>query len=116
VIVLSDVFTISLMLDFYGQLITEKQYEVLDLYYNNDLSLSEISEQIGITRQGVYDNIKNGKAVLEKLEEKLGLVKKHLERTEIITDILDCLDKLTVDDGNKEEMIERIKRDLGRVL
>lgn len=67
---------ISLLLDFYGNMLTEKQRDVLDLYYNEDLSLAEIGESANITRQGVRDSIKRGEAVLLELEEKLGLCEK----------------------------------------
>ena len=50
--------TRSMLLDFYGELLTDKQRECLDLHYNEDLSLSEIAEQLGISRQGVWDNIR----------------------------------------------------------
>ncbi|MBR4550533.1 MAG: YlxM family DNA-binding protein [Oscillospiraceae bacterium] len=64
----------SMLLDFYGQLLTEKQRECYDLHYNEDLSLSEIAEQCGISRQGVWDNIRRAEAALRELEEKTGLV------------------------------------------
>lgn len=73
---MDKVFEISLLLDFYGQLLTERQFEILDLHYNNDYSLGEIAEQLNISRQGVFDNLKRSKASLDKLEEKLGLVRK----------------------------------------
>lgn len=57
---------ISVLLDFYGDMLTEKQREVIGFYYNEDLSLSEIGEFEGITRQGVRDSIKRGEAVLWK--------------------------------------------------
>ncbi len=74
---------ISLMLDFYGLLITKRQYEIIDMHYNGDYSLGEISKYLGISRQGVYDNIKKGKALLERYEEKLNLVKKYNEQKTI---------------------------------
>lgn len=67
---------ISLLLDFYGEVLTEKQREVVNLYYNEDLSLAEIAEQAQITRQGVRDCIKRGEATLLEMEEKLGLSKR----------------------------------------
>lgn len=66
--------TISLLLDFYGQLLSEKQLEIMDYYYNDDLSLREIAEIVGITRQGVHDTIKRSEGFLEELENKLGLL------------------------------------------
>ena len=67
---------ISLLLDFYGDILTEKQRSDLELYYNDDLSLAEIAEHTQITRQGVRDSIKRGEAMLFGMEEKLGLVRK----------------------------------------
>ncbi|MCL1830639.1 MAG: DNA-binding protein [Oscillospiraceae bacterium] len=67
---------ISYLLDIYGPVLTEKQRDVVELYYCEDLSLAEIAEICGITRQGVRDSIKRGEAVILELEEKLGFVKK----------------------------------------
>ena len=64
------------LLDFYGEVLTERKKEVLDMYYNEDLSLAEIADQIGISRQGVRDLIKKAEEELLFLEEKLGLAKK----------------------------------------
>ena len=66
----------GLLYDFYGEILTEKQRELFDLYYNEDLSLSEIADQIGISRQGVRDLIKKAEEELLFLEEKLGLARK----------------------------------------
>ena len=63
----------SLLFDFYGETLTEKQRELFDLYYNEDLSLAEISEHAGITRQGVRDSIKRAEHARREMEEKLGL-------------------------------------------
>ena len=64
------------LLDFYGDVLTERKKEVLDMYYNEDLSLAEIAEQIGISRQGVRDLIKKAEEEIYFLEEKLGLAQK----------------------------------------
>ena len=64
------------LLDFYGDILTERKKEVLDMYYNEDLSLAEIAEQIGISRQGVRDLIKKAEEEIFFLEEKLGLAQK----------------------------------------
>ena len=69
----------SMLLDFYGELLTEKQRECYDLHFNEDLSLSEIAEQSGISRQGVWDNIRRAEATLRELEEKTGLVGRVME-------------------------------------
>lgn len=70
---------ISLLLDFYGRMLTEKQREVVEYYYNEDLSLAEIAQHSGITRQGVRDSIKRAEAQLLDCEEKLGLMRRFHE-------------------------------------
>ena len=66
---------ITFLLDFYGDMLTEKQREVVECYYNEDLSLAEIAEEKGITRQGVRDGIKRAEQQLLEMEERLGLAK-----------------------------------------
>ena len=61
------------LLDIYGELLTDKQREMLELYYNDDLSLAEIAEQYEISRQGVHDSIRRGEEALEEYERVLGL-------------------------------------------
>ena len=68
---------LSLLLDFYGQLLTEKQREYADLYYNENLSLREIAENDGISRQAVRDSLLRAEAVLRSTEEKTGLVARY---------------------------------------
>ena len=67
----------SLLFDFYGETLTEKQRELFDLYYNEDLSLAEIAEHAGITRQGVRDSIKRAEHTLREMEDRLGLVARY---------------------------------------
>lgn len=70
-------FEMCMLYDFYGEILTPKQKELFDLYYNDDLSLSEISEHMGITRQGVRDGIVRAEHTLRATEKKLGLVAKY---------------------------------------
>lgn len=97
---------IALLFDFYGQLLTEKQIEIIDMYYNNDLSLSEISEQQGISRQGVYDTLKRAEKTLFEYEDKLGLVNRFLQQKESLTNVNEMLDKIL---GMKENDAALIK-------
>lgn len=76
---MDNVYEVGLLLDFYGQLLTERQYEIMDYHYNLDYSLAEIAEQLKISRQGVFDNIKKGKISLHHFESKLNLVKRFTE-------------------------------------
>ncbi len=64
----------SLLLDFYGETLTERKRSVMSFYYNEDLSLAEIADEVGISRQGVRELIKKSESELTELEEKLGLV------------------------------------------
>ena len=78
-------FETAVLLDFYGELLTEKQERALDLYYNEDLSLAEIAEPLVISRQGVRDSIKRGEKQLHDLEETLGLVKRFRDvKTDLV--------------------------------
>ena len=70
---------VAVLLDFYGGMLTDKQRDLIDLYYNEDLSLGEIAQLQKITRQGVRDSIKRGEEFLYELEEKLGLLKTYRE-------------------------------------
>ena len=69
-------YKVGMLLDFYGELLSARQRDILDLYYNDDLSLSEVSEECGITRQGVRDAIMKGEKQLLDFEERLGLLEK----------------------------------------
>lgn len=85
------------LLDIYGGIITEKQYEVMDYYYNQDYSLAEISEHLGITRQGVRDSIKRAEQVIYESEEKLKLSEKfelNRKKIEKINNILEDISNL----------------------
>ena len=70
---------ISLLFGFYKNLLTARQADTVDLYYNEDLSLAEIGEELGISRQGVRDNLKRAEQLLYDAEEKLGLAKRFIE-------------------------------------
>ena len=69
----------SLLLDFYGELLTDKQRECCELHFNEDLSLAEIAEQVGVSRQGVWDNIRRAEAALQEIEEQTGLIRRFAE-------------------------------------
>lgn len=78
---------ISVLLDYYAPMLTEKQRDVIDLYYNEDLSLSEIAEHEGITRQGVRDSIKRGEQTLWDMEEKFRFAERSEKYSALIGDI-----------------------------
>ena len=85
---------VAYLLDYYGGMLTDKQREVVDLYYNEDLSLAEISEHAGITRQGVRDSIKRGGAQLLEMEQRLGLMARIRSLEEALEEIASLSEEL----------------------
>lgn len=81
---------ITFLLDFYGDMLTEKQRDVVEAYYNEDLSLAEIAQERDITRQGVRDAIKRAEQQLIEMEERLGLARRFMKVQEALTSICDC--------------------------
>ena len=80
----NQAYRMAMLFDFYGDTLTPRQKEFFDLYYNEDLSLGEIAENNGITRQGVRDVIVRGEGALTELEEKTGLVRRfHTMRLQL---------------------------------
>lgn len=104
---------ISILSQIYKNTLTEKQFEILDEYYNNDFSLSEIAENYNITRQAVRDNIKSGETKLYDLENKLGLMKKMQKQEEIVNSVISKLDKLNIQDT---KTLDSIKKDLKKLI
>ena len=86
-------FEMGYLLDFYGEVLTPKQREMLNQYYNDDLSLSEIGENFGITRQGARDAIKHGETTLKELEAKVGFAARYRR----VQEKLEELEQLVVD-------------------
>ena len=105
---------ISMLWQIYGKLLTEKQYEYIDYYYNNDLSLSEIAENDSITRQAVRDIIKKGERKLFEYEEKLLFMKKTINQEQKIQQVLWNLTKIQKDSSDKQvtSILEEIKKEL----
>ena len=84
----------AMLLDFYGELLTERQRLCFDLHYNEDLSLSEIAEQCGISRQGVWENIRRAESAMQDIEAKTGLVRRFEENRSALEKIREELKSL----------------------
>ena len=109
---------ISFLLDFYGDILTEKQQEILDLYYNEDLSLAEIAESNGLTRQGVRHVIKKAEDTLTDLESKLGLANRFVKLGSAYSSIADNLStvcKMVEEDTAKQEIINRLNAEIEKI-
>lgn len=91
----NQAFRMTMLYDFYGDVLTKRQQEFYDLYYNEDLSLAEIAENYGITRQGVRDVIVRAEATLTDLEDKTGLIKRFQQIQPLIKTILSSADSLS---------------------
>lgn len=105
-------FEVSLLLDFYGELLTEKQRESVEYYYNDDLSLGEIAANLGISRQGVRDNIKRAETILFEMEEKLGLMAKFAalrEDLSVLKKSVDMIDDRNIKIYRSKDINESIK-------
>lgn len=105
---------ISILCELYGKLLTKKQLEFMNDYYNNDLSLSEIAENNDITRQAVRDILKKGEKKLFEYEEKLEFMKRMLNQEKKIEKVLSELTKIQKDYSDKEiaSVLESIKKEL----
>lgn len=96
----------NFLFDFYQALLTDKQRSYMQLYYLDDLSLGEIAESYGVSRQAVYDNIRRTEAMLEEYEAKLELFHKFKKRQQITEKLLNCMKS---DEKTTEEMISLVE-------
>lgn len=98
----------ALLLDFYGELLTDKQKEYCDLHWNEDYSLAEIAELGGLSRQGVWDILRRAEATLQDVETKTGLVRRHLDRRAQIAQIREELLAVLPDNENSRAILSRL--------
>ena len=83
-----DAFEMALLFDTYGGMLTEKQRDCFDMRHNQDLSLGEIAEEMGVSRQAVCDNLSRTEALLRRMEENIGCVKRDREYRKAVQEIL----------------------------
>ena len=112
----NQAFRMTMLYDFYGDILTDRQKEFFDLYYNEDLSLAEISENYGITRQGVRDVIVRAEAAMTELEEKTGIIRRFRKMQTQVHDICQAADEILkinasspVPDSRLSELAQTIK-------
>lgn len=82
-------FEMILLYDYYGKMLTDKQQEYIDMRYNQDLSLGEIAETLGVSRQAVNDNLTRTESLLRRMEENIGCVRRHLKSRAAVDQILE---------------------------
>ena len=100
-----DALEMSLLYDYYGGLLTGKQRQCFDLRYNQDLSLGEIAQTLGVSRQAVCDNLTRTEALLRKLEENIGCVGRDLKNRKTLQSILNAAKRL---EDYPDEMVSRL--------
>ena len=104
-----DAFEITLLFDYYGTMLTEKQKEYIDMRYNQDLSLSEIGQLQGVSRQAVFDNLSRTEAALRRMEENIGCVKRDMRARKVISEIREAAAALdAVSDPAVQTVMQRI--------
>lgn len=110
----NQTYRMTMLFDFYGELLTERQKEFFDLYYNEDLSLAEIAENAGITRQGVRDVIVRAESAMQEIEDKTGIIKRfekrrpHLEAISAAAEEIKTINLRRHEDAQLAELAERI--------
>ena len=110
-------WTKSMLLDFYGELLTEKQRTCFDLHYNEDLSLSEIAEMLGISRQGAWDNIRRAEMAMEDVEKKTGLIGRFEENRSALEQLHENLEQLqSMTDGPARKLAEKAARQVQSLI
>ena len=112
---LEKISHVVLLKDFYGPLLTEKQQNVLNLHYENDLSLSEIADDMNSSRQAVYDMVKKAESQLEQYEQKLGLVERFQIMRKHLNELSSLLEGTEVNQRTVSQAAE-ILRELSRLL
>ena len=104
---MDEPFLRTMLFDFYGDLLTDKQREYYDLHYMSDLSLFEIAEMQGTSRQAVWDILRRAEQTLRDIEAKTGLVARAMQRRAAIAEII-ALTETLPDGGTKEEILRRL--------
>jgi predicted DNA-binding protein YlxM (UPF0122 family) len=99
----------ALLYDFYGGLLSDRQRELCEYYYNDDLSHTEIAANTGITRQGVRDGLKKAEVILVEAEEKLGFLAAWQSRTEVVKAIEKRLGELGIQDESVKEALKGLR-------
>lgn len=89
-----DALEMTLLFDYYGDLLTERQRMCFDMRHNQDLSLSEVAEVLQVSRQGVYDNLSRAEALLKNMEDKTGCVRRDLQCRKAVSQIMDAANTL----------------------
>ena len=111
----NQTYRMTMLLDFYGEILTQRQREFFDLYYNEDLSLAEIAENYDISRQGVRDAIVRAEAAMNELEDKTGLLKRFMRMQSSVDTIVAAANEIKTINYRQYENPE-LERLAGEIL
>ena len=100
---------ISLLLDFYGPLLTDKQRMSLQLHHEDDMSLGEIAEELGVSRQAVHDNLQRARHILNDYESKLHLVAQYESREQVINELKDTLPADVLSQSRVQQLLTQME-------
>ena len=100
---------ISLLLDFYGPLLTDKQRMSLQLHHEDDMSLGEIAEELGVSRQAVHDNLQRARHILNDYESKLHLVAQYEAREQVINELKDTLPADVLSQSRVQQLLTQME-------
>ena len=109
-----DALEMSLLFDFYGGMLTEKQQECFDMLYNQDLSLGEIGEAMGVSRQAVCDNLARTEALLRRMEDNIGCVRRSLRTRKAVQQIQEAARQLP-EDPTTSHLVRQILSAVGEL-
>ncbi len=114
----SEMYEMGMLMDFYGSLLTRNTLDVMDMYYSQDMSLAEIGEALGISRQGAHSFITKGKQQLLEFESKLGMYGRFRKIKTALEDIqadLSLIDTEAVS-GYEKELVEHMRSKITDVI
>lgn len=101
---------ISMLFDYYGKLLTDKQRKIIELYYYQDLSLGEIAENLDISRQAVYDHLNRAENTLKSYEDKLQLVKRNKKNIGIINELINHIkNNNDIENKTKHYLLDKLE-------
>ncbi|MDQ2087015.1 YlxM family DNA-binding protein [Herbivorax sp. ANBcel31] len=115
---MDNIYEMAMLLDFYGQMLTKRQFEIMDLHFNSDYSLGEIAQQLNISRQGVYDNVKRCKALLNEMEKKLGLLNRFAIQKDKEEKILTYLKNINKSNMSEEDIsiLKIVEEEISKII
>ena len=102
-----DALEMTLLFDYYGDLLTERQKMCFDLRHNQDLSLAEIAQELNVSRQGVHDNLSRAEALLMNMEEKTGCVRRDLQCRKAAREIMGLASRLAENEDQNVSFLAR---------